>query len=248
MKKLFIILLCISAIIMPNTVYAKSFSFAGYKCDSKVRNDDGTFTMTCHIVAKTDFEINHIQGNLILKNVTLKEIKTQNDWTSNNGLSSTVDFTSTTNHEGSFAVADLTFTGNLSDVECEASFEPVIAEYVKPQEPTPQEPTPEEPTIPTCAIVDDEYYDKNGYKVTEEKYYEDCFNYSCTVVANKYYFNSEGKSVSYDKYVEDCSGTQYIPESPETGIDMGLIALPIGILTMIGIVKLSKKNTKIYKI
>ena len=237
MKKLCIVLLCLCTILMPKTVFAKSFNFAGYSCDKKQDLGDGTFYMTRHIVATTDFDINHIQGNLILKNVTLQDIKTQNDWTSNNGLSITVDFTSTSNHKGTFSVADLIFTGNTSDTECEASFEPIIAEYVQPTE----------PENPSCAIVDDEYYDKNGYKVTEEKYYEDCFNYVCTIVGNKYYFNSKGKSVSYDKYVEDCSET-YIPDSPNTGINYGLIAIPLGILSMFGIIRLSKKNTKIYKI
>ncbi len=235
MKKLFIILLCICTIIAPKNVSAKSYNFAGYSCDAKQPLGDGTFYMTCHIVATTDFDINHVQGNLILKNVSLQDIKTQSDWKSNNGLSSTVDFTSTTNHKGSFAIADLVFTGNLSDTECEASFEPILAETI-------------EQKTPTCAIVDNEYYDKNGYKVTEEQYYEDCFNYVCTTVDNKYYFNSQGKSVSYDKYIADCSKEQYVPDSPETGINYGLIAIPLGILSMIGIIKVTKKNTKIYKI
>ncbi len=242
MKKIFIVLLCLSAVLIPQTVNAKGYSF-DYSCDNKQDLGDGTFYMACHIAINSDIELNHIQGNLILENVTLQDIKTQSDWKSNNGLSVTVDFTSTTPHKGSFAVADLIFTGDNSLENCKANFEPIIAEKV-----TPSDPEPVEPKNPSCSIVDGEYYDKNGYKVTEENYYEDCFNYVCAIVDDKYYFNSQGKSVSYDLYVKDCSGEQYIPQSPDTGIKSGLIALPLGILSLIGIIKISKKNTKIYKI
>ena len=232
MKKIISILICIVAVLSPLTVSAKSYNFGGYYCDAKQPNGDGTFTLTCHIIATTDFEINHIEGSLILKNVTLKSIKTSNDWVSNNGLSSSVDFSAKTTHKGTFNVADLTFVGNLSDTECEASFNPKLAELVIPKE-----------EKHVCVMLDDKYYGKNGEIINEEKYYEDCCNYACTVVDNKYYFNSTGKSVSYDAMLEDCKTV-----NPQTGIDYGLMMLPFGILAMFIISKFAKKNTKIYKI
>lgn len=230
MKKIISILLCVAALI-PSVVSAKSYNFGGYYCDSKQAQGDGTFTMTCHIVATTDFDVNHIEGTLVLKNVTLKDIKTNSDWKSNNGLSSNVDFTSSSTHKGSFSVADLVFTGNLSDKECEASFTPKLAEQVVNNY--------------VCVMVDDKYYGKNGEVIDEKTYYEDCCNYTCTVVDNKYYFNSKGKSVSYDEMLEDCKTVEV---NPQTGIDYGYIMLPLGIVSIIAIVKFAKKNTKIYKI
>ena len=231
MKKLFTILLCLVAVLSPVMVSAKSYNFGGYYCDAKKDNGDGTFTLTCHIIATTDFEINHIKGTLVLKNVTLKSIKTSSDWTSNNGLSSEVDFTAKTTHKGSFSVADLIFTGKTSDTECEASFSPKVAELVTNNY--------------ACVMVDDKYYGKNGEIIDEKTYYEDCCNYTCTVVDNKYYFNKQGKSVTYDAMLEDCKTVEV---NPQTGIDYGYIMLPIGIVSMIAIIKFAKKNTKIYKI
>ena len=177
MKKLFLGLLCLSFILIPNNkVQAKSYNFGGYYCDSKKDLGDGTFSLTCHILATTDYNVNHIEGTLILKNVVLKEIKTNNDWISNNGLSSNVSFTSSKSHIGSFSVADLLFTGNINDTECEASFMPTLAE--------------EENDNHVCTIVDNLFYGKDGSIVSESKYYEDCFNYVCTVVDNKYYFET----------------------------------------------------------
>lgn len=239
MKKVLLIIVCLLTMI-PSYASAKSYNFGGYYCDAKQDMGDGTFYMTCHILATTDFEINHVEGELILRNVKLESIKTSSDWVNNNGLSSNVSFTSNTSHKGSFAIADLVFTGKLSDTECEASFMPKLVD--------------KETDNFVCAIVDDEYYGKDGTKVTEEKYYEDCCNYVCTVVDNKYYFNSKGKSVSYDKFMEDCSTTTTVtnPEptikNPQTGIDYGYIILPLGIVSIIGIIKFSKKNSKIYKI
>lgn len=233
MKKIFTILLLLSTIIFPINASAKSYSFEGYYCDEKKDMGDGTFYMTCHILVTSDFEINHIEGNLILKNVKLESIKTSSDWVNNNGLSSSVSFTSTTAHSGSFSVADLAFTGNINDTDCEASFEPTLAEKNEANK--------------VCAIIDDKYYGKDGNVVNEETYFEDCCDYVCTVVDNKYYFNSKGKSVTYDEMLSDCSTTETIT-NPQTGIDYGYILLPIGILSIIGIVKFSKKNTKIYKI
>lgn len=252
MKKFLIILLSLCACILPNTVFAKSYKF-NYTCDGKQPLGDGTFYMNCHIAITTDFDINHIEGNLILKNVKLESIKTKGDWTNNNGLSSSVSFTSTSSHSGTIAIADLVFTGDVNAPECEASFNPVLVELKKQPDPTPDP----EPIV--CAIVDNEFYGKNGTKVTDEKYYEECCNYTCTIVDNKYYFNSQGKSVSYDKFMEDCSTTPdvpnpvpkpdpTIPDSPATGIDYGYIILPIGIISIIAIIKIAKKNTKIYKI
>ena len=236
MKKILGILIVLGAILMPYChVQAKSYNFKGYYCDKKQPIDDKTFYLTCHIVVETDFDVNHIEGNLILKNVTLADIKTSDDWVSNNGTSSHVDFTAKTNHKGNFNVADLVFTGNLADTECEASFEPTILEEVKT-------------TNPTCAIVDDGFYGKDGSKVTAEKYYEECYNYVCTVVDNKYYFDDKGKSVDYDTFVKSCSSEEYVPNSPQTGIDYGYIILPLGIVSIIGIVRYTKKNSKIYKI
>lgn len=231
MKKILGILLFLAILLVPTVASAKTYNFKGYYCDQKQPLNDGTFYMTCHIVAKTDFNVNHIEGTLILKNVKLESIKTNNDWANNNGTSSNVSFTSSSNHFGSLSVADLVFTGNLSDTECEASFMPKLVEE----------------TTQVCKIVDDTYYGKDGKIVDAKTYYEDCCNYVCTVVDNTYYFNSKGKSVTYDEMLEDCKTTEII-ENPKTGIDFGYIILPLGILSLIGIVKFSKKNTKIYKI
>ena len=233
MKKVLVILLVLFSLVLPIKVEAKSYSFGGYYCDKKQAIDDKTFYLTCHIVASTDFPINHIKGNLILKNVTLVDIRTNGDWVNNNGTSLNVDFTAKTTHQGTFTVADLIYTGNLADTECEASFEPVIAEEVN--------------LNPVCAIVDNEYFGKDGSKITEEKYYEDCCNYVCKVVNNKYYFDSKGKSVDYNTFINDCSNNN-IPDSPQTGVDYGYIILPIGILSIIGIIRFTRKNSKIYKI
>ena len=97
-----------------------------------------------------------------------------------------------------------------------------------------------------CAIVDDIYYGKNGNVVDEVTYFEECCDYVCTVVDNKYYFNSKGESVTYEAMLEDCKTTEVV--NPQTGINFGYILLPIGILSIIGIINFSKKNTKIYKI
>jgi len=227
--------------LLPNSVNAASYRF-NYYCDAKQPLDDGTFYMTCHLLINSDMDLNHVKGSLILKNVTLESVKPSSDWVNKNGLSTSVEFTSSTTHKGSFSVADFVFTGNQSDKECEASFLAELAEKTK--EPTP-EPTPE-PEKKVCAIVDDQYYGKNGNIVTEETYYEECCNYICTVVDNKYYFNSKGESVKYDEMLEDCS--THTVTNPQTGIDYGYILLPIGIISIIAIVKFSKKNTKIYKI
>lgn len=232
MKKIFALLLVLSCIVIPTSADAKSYNFGGYYCDSKQPLDDGTFYMTCHIVATTDFEVNHIKGKLILKNVKLEDIKTNSDWVSNNGLSSEVDFTSKKGHTGSFAIADLIFTGNLSNEECEASFEPLIAEKQEINK--------------VCALIDNEYYGKDGMVVSEERYYEECCNYTCTVVDNKYYFDSDGNSVTYEEMLDDCKTTEIV--NPQTGINYGYIILPLGILSIIAIIRFAKKNTKIYKI
>ena len=232
MRKFLLVLLTICTVLIPNIVEAKSYNFSGYYCDEKKALDDGTFYMTCHILATTDFEVNHIKGTLILKNVKLESIKTSSDWVNNNGLSTDVDFTSKDTHKGSFSVADLVFTGNLSDEECEASFMPTLAELNSINK--------------VCAIVDNEYYGKDGNVVSEERYYEECCNYTCTVVDNKYYFDKDGNSVTYDEMLEDCSTTEIV--NPQTGINYGYILLPLGIISIIGIIKFSKKNTKIYKI
>ena len=168
-------------------------------------------------------------------------IKTHDDWTSNNGLSTSVEFTAQSGHSGTFTIADLVFTGDLSDEECEASFMPDTAIYEEPQD-------------FVCMIVDDVYYGENGTVVTEEEYYEQCCNYTCTIIDDKYYFDSNGNSVTYEEMVEDCGETDIVvdPEepidNPQTGINYGYILLPIGIVSIIAIIKISKKNTKIYKI
>lgn len=252
MKKILVILLCLTTIITPVKVHAKSYNFNSYYCDEKQDLGDGTFYMTCHILATTDFDVNHIEGTLILKNVQLESIKTSSDWVSNNGLSSDVSFTSSTSHSGSFSVADLVFTGDLNADECEASFMPTLVEEV-----VTNEPEEEESINKVCAIIDDEYYGAKGTQVTEEEYFEQCCNYVCSVVDNKYYFNSQGKSVSYDEFLDDCSTSETIENvesiettvaNPQTGIDYGYIILPIGVLSIIAIIKFTKKNSKIYKI
>ena len=110
-----------------------------------------------------------------------------------------------------------------------------------------------------CMIVDDVYYGENGTVVSEEEYMEQCCNYTCTIVDDKYYFDSKGQSVTYDEMMEDCSTTEVVVEpevptddglveNPQTGFNYGYIMLPIGIVSIIVIVKVAKKNTKIYKI
>lgn len=241
MRKIFLFALCVLVIFSPISANAATVDFNGYYCDSKKDLGDGTFYMTCHIVVKSTKEINKVTGTLILKNVTLESIKTYDDWTSNNGLSTNVSFTSSKGHSGTFTIADLVYTGSLSDDECEASFMPDGADYEKPQS-------------YVCKIVDDVYYGENGNVVTEEEYYEQCCNYTCTVVDDKYYFDSNGNSVTYDEMVADCSEDEIVvnPEepvdNPKTGINYGYIMLPLGIVSIIAIIKIAKKNTKIYKI
>lgn len=237
MKKILSILILLTVLLLPNTVNAASYRF-NYSCDAKQPLNDGTFYMTCHLLLNSDMELNHVKGSLQLKNVKLESIKTNSDWTNLNGLNSKVEFTSASTHKGSFSVADFIFTGNLSDTECEASFIAELAEKTPDKTPT--------PVTKACAIVDDVYYGKNGNVVTEEKYYEECENYVCTVVNNKYYFNSNGKSVTYDEMLNDCS--THTVNNPQTGIDYGYIILPLGIISIIAIVRVSKKNQKIYKI
>ena len=240
MKKILFLFLMVVAVIMPVNVNA-AVDFTGYYCDSKQDLGDGTFYMTCHIVVTSTEAVNQVKGQLILTNVTLESVKTYDDWTNNNGVSSSVSFSATSGHTGTYTVADLLFTGLLSAEECEASFMPDSAVY-------------EEPESHVCMIVDGVYYGEGGNVVTEEEYYEQCCNYTCTIIDDKYYFDSNGNSVTYDEMIEDCSETDITvdPEepvdNPQTGIDYGYILIPIGIISIIAIVKISKKNTKIYKI
>ena len=112
----------------------------------------------------------------------------------------------------------------------------------------------EEPQNYVCMILDGIYYGENGNQVTEEEYYEQCCNYTCTIIDNQYYFDSHGNSVTYEEFIEDCSNTDIVvdPEepvdNPKTGFNYGYIMLPIGIISIIAILKIAKKNTKIYKI
>jgi len=242
MKKILSIIISLGIFLIPNMAFAKTYNFSGYYCDNKEAIDDETFSMTCHIVATTDFEVNHIMGSLILKNVELSSIKTSSDWKSNNGTSINVDFTSTKTHSGSFNVADLIFTGKLSDTNCEASFMPDLVEKITEK-------------VYVCAIIDNEYYGKKGIVVDEVTYYEECCDYACTVVDNKYYFDSNGKSVTYEQMLNDCSEEQTITEtitettvSPQTGLNYGYIILPLGIVSIMAIVKFTHKKSKIYKI
>lgn len=230
MKKIFLGVISLMLVLLPLKVEAKSYSFEGYYCDAKQSLGDGTFKEVCHILVTSDFDVNHIKLNLILKNVVLDSVKTNGSWVNKNGLSNTMEFTSTKSYNGSFSVADLVFIGNDDDTECEASIEPKLIEKTTEGK--------------VCAIIDDAYYGKNGNKVTEEEYYEECCNYVCSVVDDKYYFDSKGNSVSYDAFVKDC-GTI---EGPQTAINYGFIILPVGIIGMFLIVKFAKKNTKIYKI
>ncbi len=231
MKRLGMVLLSILAIALPMNVSAKSYSFGGYYCDAKEDQHDGTFKEVCHVLVTSDFDINHIKLELILKNLVLDSVKTSSDWVNKNGLSNKMEFTSNTSHNGSFSVADLVFLGNINDEECEASIMPVLAEKTT--------------NDMVCAIIDEKFYGKNGSVVDEVTYYEECCNYICTVVDNKYYFDNKGKSVDYDTFMERCSE---IEEGPQTGIDYGYIVLPLGIISIIGILRFAKKNTKIYKI
>ena len=234
MKKLFLFLLTVIPVFAPFRVNAAT-NFNGYYCDPKQDLGDGTFYMTCHIVVSSDEALNQVTGSLILTNVTLESIKTHDDWTSNNGLSSEVSFTAETGHTGTFTIADLVFTGDLSDEECEASFMPDVADYVEPED-------------HVCMILDGTYYGEDGDVVSEEEYYEQCCNYTCTIIDDKYYFDSNGNSVTYDEMIEDCSETDIVVDNPQTGFNYGYIMLPIGIVSIIVIIKIAKKNTKIYKI
>ena len=240
MRKLLLVFLMTIIIFAPVSVNA-AVDFTGYYCDSKQDLGDGTFYMTCHIVVTSTEEINQVKGQLILTNVTLESIKTYDDWTNNNNLSSNVNFTASTGHTGTYTVADLLFTGDLSADECEASFMPDSAVY-------------EEPESHVCMIVDGVYYGEDGTVISEEEYYEQCCNYVCTVVDNKYYFDSNGNSVTYDEMFKDCGETDITVnpeepvENPQTGIRYGYILIPVGIISIVAIIKSSKKNTKIYKI
>lgn len=231
MKKLVFIFALILSLILPINVSAKSYNF-NWTCDNKVSQNDGTYKMVCHLYLTTDFEVNKIEGALILNNVELKEVKTSSDWNNDNNLDTDVSFTSVTAHKGSFLIANFIFTGNESDTECEASFAPRLVDKVSDNY--------------VCAIIDDEYYGKNGEKTTEEKYYEECCNYTCAIVDNKYYFDNNGKSVSKEAFMEVCSTPNV--DNPYTGVNSGYIFVPIGILSIIGILVFTKKNTKIYKI
>ena len=46
----------------------------------------------------------------------------------------------------------------------------------------------------------------------------------------------------------NCQTSEEPVENPQTGINYGYIILPIGIIFIIAILKIAKKNTKIYKI
>ena len=227
MKKVLFMLLAISALVLPARVEAKSYNY-NYSCGEKMDLGDGTFYMTCQLGITADFEINHITGRLDTKNVYLQSITMGNGWVNNNGISNTIDFSSPNMQTGTINIATLVFTGNLSDEECSANFIPDTVETQKV----------------TCAIVDGEYYGKNGSKVSEETYLEECCTYKCAIIDNKYYFDSNGKSVSYEQFMNDCNTTT----NPQTGNESGLIAAAGGVLAIIAILKLAKKNTKIYKI
>lgn len=236
MRKVLMLLMILMVVFLPIWVGAARIDYTGYYCDAKQPLDDGTFYMTCHIVVDSDTSISVVSGELVLTNVTLESIKTSDDWVNNNGLSTSVHFTSQSGHNGKFTVADLLFTGDLSAEECEAHF-------------TPNSNVSEKDNY-VCQIIDDVYYGMDGAVVSPEVYYEECCDYTCTIIDDKYYFDSNGNSVTYEEMIEDCSETEVVvtPENPQTGIDYGYIALPLGIIAMIVIVKIAKKNTKIYKI
>ena len=84
MKKLFLILLCLASIVMPQTVSAKNYQ-VNFDCEEKQALDDDTFYKVCHIIITSDFDINHVTGELILKNAQVSDIKTNSDWVNNNG-------------------------------------------------------------------------------------------------------------------------------------------------------------------
>ena len=74
MKRIFMFLLCLCTVLIPISVKAKSYRF-NYYCDAKQPLGDGTFYMTCHIAITTDFDINHIEGNLYLKMLNWKVLE-----------------------------------------------------------------------------------------------------------------------------------------------------------------------------
>ena len=239
MRKLFLVFLMAIIIFAPVRVDAATGGVR-YYCDSKQDLGDGTFYMTCHIEVTSSEEVNHIKGELTLVNVVLESVKTYDDWSNLNGVSTSVELKAESGHAGSFKVADLLFTGDLSDTECIANFAPEVPDY-------------QEPESHVCMIVDGVYYGEGGSVVTEEEYYEQCCNYTCTIIDDKYYFDSNGNSVTYEEMLEDCGETDIVVpeepvENPQTGINYGYIILPIGIIFIIAILKIAKKNTKIYKI
>ena len=239
MRKLFLVFLM--AIIIFAPVRVNAAGGINYYCDAKQDLGDGTFYMTCHIEVTSSEEVNHIKGELSLVNVVLESVKTYDDWTNLNGTSTSVELKAESGHKGSFKVVDLLFTGDLSAPECVANFIPEVPDY-------------QEPESHVCMIVDGIYYGEGGSVVTEEEYYEQCCDYVCTIVDDKYYFDSNGNSVTYEEMLEDCGETDVVvdPEepidNPQTGINYGYIILPIGIISIIAILKIAKKNTKIYKI
>ena len=154
MRKILLVVLCVLTMVVPINVNA-AVDFNGYYCSSKHDLGDGTFYMTCYIVVTSDEEINQVDGSLILTNVNLESIKTYDDWTSNNGLSTEVSFTADTGHSGTFTIAELVYTGNMSDTECEASFMPNGASY-------------EEPQNYVCMILDGIYYGEMVLKLLKK--------------------------------------------------------------------------------
>jgi len=94
-----------------------------------------------------------------------------------------------------------------------------------------------------CTIVDGEHYNSEGKVVTEKEYNKDCGKYSCVIVDDEYY-DETGKLVDKETWEEICT----IPENPTTGSESVIAATVIGLTTLIIIIIITKKNTKIYKI
>ena len=69
----------------------------------------------------------------------------------------------------------------------------------------------------------------------------------------KLMLNDDSKK-NNEEFVEDCSNIDIVVDpdepidNPQTGFNYGYIMIPIGIISIVAILKFAKKNTKIYKI
>ena len=81
---------------------------------------------------------------------------------------------------------------------------PVVV--ITPVSPSPVAPTPTATINPTCMMVGNKYYDKNGKQVSEVDYLKSCQAPKCMIV-NGYYFGKDGNSVTKSKFEKECGST-----------------------------------------